>query len=729
MSRKIFVYDLPYSVRKSLCRILDAADKWEELGGEHMGFDYTYLQYIRRKDSPTDELLTSWGNQNHSVDDLFVLLSKMQHYRAMSLLRDLVQEQHLHLLKEGEELMNQHQANKAVDKDSVNRAYHRQNGIDAPESSQAAARPSSDVTVPQTSEDNKDLGLDLHNLNLASDGPVNKMPRKAFNEVKIQNTPNSRRNQHLDQNLNAHCAPNGQCHADHNLNNNPQPEKLGQERKLSNVSVTSSVMEGLTPLIGYEELETATNGWDTTCILGRGGFGIVYQGTWKNTLVAIKKLEAQRDQQIPSSELNSSQIQSMRELRYLNSHRHDNILSLYGYSVTENACCLVYQYMANGSLEDRLLCKKNTRALNWAQRLNIMTGTARGIQFLHSLGQKPLVHGDIKSANILLDNNFEPRLGDFGLAREGPLQQYTHVKVSRVHGTRPYLPDEFLRAKQFSVKVDTYSFGVVLFEVATGMRAYDENRKEKFLKDHIVMYTGDLCALADTQAGPDVCASSAGLLTLGRSCVVTRPKERPDMKTVLNNVDMLYTNYKGAEHAKRLVRQRSLKTPTNPMEMQIMHDELRNTYKALQGSPQPPSIPLPFLNGTTPPPFLLSPEAQRFAQANGPVQVVPVKGLLQPIIIHHPPPPTVEVYPPSGPAPVSSSQIVKPYELPAPAQLDTSDIPLVTLLGLREEPVGDGEMSTVPADSSSDFTVSLPGEESAYLPLIPDLLGITPAQS
>lgn len=65
------------------------------------------------------------------------------------------------------------------------------------------------------------------------------------------------------------------------------------------------------------------------------------------------------------------------------------------------------------------------------------------------------------SANILLDGNFEPRIGDFGLAREGPLQQYTHVKVSRVHGTRPYLPDEFLRGRQFSVKVDTYSFGVV----------------------------------------------------------------------------------------------------------------------------------------------------------------------------------------------------------------------------------------------------------------------------
>ncbi|KAG8298063.1 Interleukin-1 receptor-associated kinase 1 [Homalodisca vitripennis] len=114
-----------------------------------------------------------------------------------------------------------------------------------------------------------------------------------------------------------------------------------------------------------------------------------------------------------------------------------------------------------------------------------MTGTARGIQFLHSLGQKPLVHGDIKSANILLDNNFEPRLGDFGLAREGPLQQYTHVKVSRVHGTRPYLPDEFLRAKQFSVKVDTYSFGVAFHFDAGQILSEISNKNDIYTTDTV----------------------------------------------------------------------------------------------------------------------------------------------------------------------------------------------------------------------------------------------------
>lgn len=171
--------------------------------------------------------------------------------------------------------------------------------------------------------------------------------------------------------------------------------------------------------------------------------------------------------------------QSLGELRILNAVRHDNILPLYGYSLGGDFPCLVYQFMPNGSLEDRLLCRQGTYPLNWEHRFNIARGTARGLQFLHTMGDKPLIHGDIKSANILLDKNYEPKIGDFGLAREGPQTHYTHIKVmyhlarinpslyfltrcclylkvSRVLGTRPYLPDEYLRGKKISTKVDTY---------------------------------------------------------------------------------------------------------------------------------------------------------------------------------------------------------------------------------------------------------------------------------
>lgn len=112
--------------------------------------------------------------------------------------------------------------------------------------------------------------------------------------------------------------------------------------------------------------------------------------------------------------------QSLKEIKILNSRAHENILPLYAYSFGGEAPCLVYQLMKNGSLEAKLLLKDKTRPLMWIQRHEIAKGIARGLQYLHTIGEKPLIHGDIKSANILLDTNFEPKIGDFGLAREGP---------------------------------------------------------------------------------------------------------------------------------------------------------------------------------------------------------------------------------------------------------------------------------------------------------------------
>jgi len=216
----------------------------------------------------------------------------------------------------------------------------------------------------------------------------------------------------------------------------------------------------------------------------------------------------------------------------LNAYRHDNVLPLYGYSIGGPQPCLVYQYMSRGCLGQRLRTRDANKALDWAKRLNIAIGTARGLQFLHTIGEKPLIHGDIKSANILLDPCDNAKIGDFGLAREGPQSNYTHIKVSRIHGTRPYLPDEFLRAKKVSTKVDTYSFGVVLFEITTALSAYLEQRQHKFLRDHVVNYDGDICDLKDRRVeGGEECFRS--LIEIGKLCVSKRPKDRPEMVAVL----------------------------------------------------------------------------------------------------------------------------------------------------------------------------------------------------
>lgn len=343
------------------------------------------------------------------------------------------------------------------------------------------------------------------------------------------------------------------------------------------ISEISSIAEsvGILPVITFKELEIATNGWNHSTILGRGGFGTVYRGTWKNTSVAIK-----RTKNSETDENHSVQIQQiLGELKMLNSYRHDNILPLYGFSMDGEDPCLIYQFMPNGSLEDRLLCRQNTKSLSWQQRLNIATGTARGIQFLHTIGEKPLIHGDIKSANILLDSNFEPKIGDFGLAREGPYNHYTHMKVSRVHGTRPYLPDEFLRHKKFSTKVDTHSFGIVLFELGTGLRAYDDQRLHKFLKDLIENTSpSQLINLIDKKCGIDDVQTFSNLIALGKCCVSRKPKDRPEMVVVLQELNTLTTKKDMLAKGQTTARQSSY-TPTIPHEMQAFQDYLSQQKK------------------------------------------------------------------------------------------------------------------------------------------------------
>lgn len=169
---------------------------------------------------------------------------------------------------------------------------------------------------------------------------------------------------------------------------------------------------------------------------------------------------------------------------------------------------------------------------------NLIIFVCRGLQFLHTIGEKPLIHGDIKSANILLDPNDMPKIGDFGLAKQGPESDYTHMTLSKTHGTRPYVPDEFLRARKFSTKVDTYSFGVVLFELATALRANLNGKKDTFLRDHVMDYDGDVMELKDKRAN-DGENCFLGLLDIGKMCVNRRPKDRPEMVSVLINLEQI----------------------------------------------------------------------------------------------------------------------------------------------------------------------------------------------
>lgn len=299
------------------------------------------------------------------------------------------------------------------------------------------------------------------------------------------------------------------------------------------------------PQILFSDLVLATQNWHRDNILGRGGFGIVFKGRWKYTEVAIKKIEYKGDDMKKKAKVQMKQ--SLNELRYLNSCRHDNILPLYGFSMDGPEPCLVYQFMSGGSLERRLHGRQTFVPLTFNQRKKIALGTARGLQYLHTYREgRPLIHGDIKPANILLDPGFVPKIGDFGLVREGTDES---MEVSTVYGTRPYLPIEFVNNRTFSIKIDTYSYGVVLFELFTALRAYDKNRGENsFLAKYMqFLYKTDKSFKSniDKSLNPleqvDI-ALFEKIMKVAIFCTNNNADERPEMVKVLEILDELMKN-------------------------------------------------------------------------------------------------------------------------------------------------------------------------------------------
>ncbi|XP_002977841.2 probable LRR receptor-like serine/threonine-protein kinase At1g74360 isoform X2 [Selaginella moellendorffii] len=211
----------------------------------------------------------------------------------------------------------------------------------------------------------------------------------------------------------------------------------------------------------YSDLVSATSNFDETNVVGSGGFGIVYKAKLADgSTVAIKKLIQEGPQ---------ADREFLAEMETLGHLHHENLVPLLGCSSYGTQKLLVYKYMEKGSLDDWLHEKPGgAQALEWPIRLNIALGIARGLKFLHHNCSPPIVHRDMKASNILLDDNFEPRLTDFGLARVLGAQE-THVSTV-VAGTLGYVPPEYCQTWRATARGDVYSFGVVLLELVTGRR-------------------------------------------------------------------------------------------------------------------------------------------------------------------------------------------------------------------------------------------------------------------
>ncbi|KAK7301964.1 hypothetical protein RJT34_12841 [Clitoria ternatea] len=211
----------------------------------------------------------------------------------------------------------------------------------------------------------------------------------------------------------------------------------------------------------YKDLKSATNNFSDDNKLGEGGFGDVYKGTLKNgKVVAVKKLLLGQSGKMDES------FES--EVKLISNVHHRNLVRLLGCCSKDRERILVYEYMANSSL-DRFLFGEKKASLNWKQRYDIILGTARGLAYLHEDFHVCIIHRDIKTSNILLDDDLQPKIADFGLARLLPEDQ-SHLST-RFAGTLGYTAPEYAIHGQLSAKADTYSFGVVVLEIISGQKS------------------------------------------------------------------------------------------------------------------------------------------------------------------------------------------------------------------------------------------------------------------
>ncbi|XP_068303430.1 LRR receptor-like serine/threonine-protein kinase IOS1 [Pyrus communis] len=278
----------------------------------------------------------------------------------------------------------------------------------------------------------------------------------------------------------------------------------------------------------YLDVLQITNNFQT--IIGRGGFGKVYHGFVDDTQVAVKMLS-------PTSGQGYQQFQA--EVKLLIRVHHRNLTSLVGYCNEGTNMALIYEFMANGNLDSHLLGENNNaNVLTWEGRLQIATDAAQGLEYLHNGCKPPIVHRDVKTTNILLAENFQAKLADFGLSRIFPTDGGTHMSTA-VAGTPGYLDPEYHTTGWLNEKSDVYSFGVVLLEIITGRPAISKTQEKVHVNQWVssMLARGDIKTILDPRLRGDYEINSAWkAVELAMNCVSNTSNKRPNMSEVVRGL-------------------------------------------------------------------------------------------------------------------------------------------------------------------------------------------------
>ncbi|XP_028767764.1 cysteine-rich receptor-like protein kinase 25 [Neltuma alba] len=291
--------------------------------------------------------------------------------------------------------------------------------------------------------------------------------------------------------------------------------------------------EELTPLeslqFSFATIEAATNNFSQLNKIGKGGFGEVYKGVLPDKReIAVKKLSSKSKQGV---------VEFKNEISLIANLQHRNLVALIGFCLEEDEKMLIYEYVPNKSLDYFLFdTNPKRRILNWSERYKIIGDIARGVLYLHEYSRLKVIHRDLKPSNVLLDDNMNPKISDFGLARIVATNQNQEI-TNRIVGTYGYMSPEYAMYGRFSEKLDIYSFGVIILQIISAKRIarspiskiFEDLLSQVRWRNHTPLEIME-STLKETYSHTEVIKC----IQIGLLCVQEDPDDRPTMATVIS---------------------------------------------------------------------------------------------------------------------------------------------------------------------------------------------------